>query len=266
MAPAQGSPDRSISRMRAYTESVALSETPEEDTKNFHSVFESVKRQKQRFGAFCASKRRLLKLVQACQLGDSPRALETTRNLLGEAVKDTLWNAPSRSPEEPNKRESVVFLGTTRTQASENLTIPRHAGQSWRSGIAPTRLLDRRTVQDGEIKEMLLIACRYNMPEVVQFLLANGADINESCSDAFTPIHVACLFGSNEVITEIIKHQKPEVCLIDDEGTSPLHLIVLSGTESALEVLLELGADLLAEDHEHRLPLYYAFLRRDRAI
>ena len=91
--------------------------------------------------------------------------------------------------------------------------------------------------------------------EVVQFLLAHGADINSS--QYTSPLHMASRNGHLEIGRYLLNHGA-DVNREEDGGSTPLHLAVANGHLEVSRMLLEHNADVGAWTVDGITPLLYA--------
>lgn len=248
-------------RIRMFTMKNALGnedddddETNEKTKKAFivpNKIFPIIWRQKEHFDNSYSSNMRVSKFIQACRCKDNKIATQII-----EAITTPTKASPTKSPfhRKPSSyrlRNKNISMGHMRK--SEYL-------QEWTScNIAD----DTNTT----IQDYLLIACRYNLPELSQLIIEkNGDPQGEKEKNEFTPIYVSCLFGCDSIVSKVLAPHKIDVCETDISGCTPLHLMTLAGHKTEIDTLLELGADLFAEDEFGKLPLYYSYLARNREI
>jgi ankyrin repeat protein len=84
----------------------------------------------------------------------------------------------------------------------------------------------------------------YGYPEVVQLLLAKGADVDAVGPDG-TALSLAAARESIELVELLLKH-KANPNLEDFRGKRPLHNAARRGNERIAELLLDHGADMNA--------------------
>mmetsp|Transcript_59316 Transcript_59316/g.138166 ORF Transcript_59316/g.138166 Transcript_59316/m.138166 type:complete len:480 (-) Transcript_59316:402-1841(-) len=85
------------------------------------------------------------------------------------------------------------------------------------------------------------------VPEVaekaVNFLLANGADLNRPTGSGYTPLHNACGCGEAGGIQALIE-ARADLNLKSKSGAAPVHVAVINNQAKALETLAEFKANL----------------------
>lgn len=98
-----------------------------------------------------------------------------------------------------------------------------------------------RASQDG--RTPLLIAIKDRRDDLIQALLKHGADPNQKGIFGYTPLHLAVgIHGNLETMRRLID-QQALVNARDDSGNTPLHYAALRAFKSAVELLLQHGAD-----------------------
>lgn len=81
-------------------------------------------------------------------------------------------------------------------------------------------------------------AMKKNNFEIMDILLANGADINRQNSMGISPLHYAVAHNQNDIVTYLLSHQaNPNGH--DFSGVTPLMLAILKNNTSAVQILLE---------------------------
>ncbi|XP_059975390.1 ankyrin repeat domain-containing protein 29 isoform X2 [Mesoplodon densirostris] len=104
--------------------------------------------------------------------------------------------------------------------------------------------------QDGTAP--LWIASQMGHSEVVRVMLLRGADRDAARHDGTTALLKAANKGYNDVIKELLKFS-PTLGILKN-GTSALHVAVLSGNIKAVALLLEAGADPALRNKANELP------------
>ena len=93
--------------------------------------------------------------------------------------------------------------------------------------------------------------------DMVEFLLANKAEVNASDKYGQTPLHDASREGHTEV-AKLLLANKAEVNAKDIFGDTPLHRAAVGGHKDAAELLLASNADVNAKDNQGGTPLHMA--------
>ena len=93
--------------------------------------------------------------------------------------------------------------------------------------------------------------------EIVELLIAKGADVNAKSSDGSTPLHDAAYYGRT-VIAELLIAKGADVNAEDEVGLTPLHRANL--TKEIAELLIAEGADVNAKEKYGETPLNWAIL------
>lgn len=91
---------------------------------------------------------------------------------------------------------------------------------------------------------------------VVELLLAKGADVNAKEEGGVTPLHVGALGGRD--VTELLLAKGANVNAMDEDGSTPLHYAASSGDKEVVQLLLAKGARTRAKDKEGNTPLSLA--------
>ena len=95
---------------------------------------------------------------------------------------------------------------------------------------------------------------------LVEILLQNGAEPNQSCGDGRTPLHVAAARDHKDVI-EILLDQGGDPDTVDGDGNTPLYDAASWGHKGVVELLLNRGADPSISNQGGETPLSKAQLR-----
>ena len=95
--------------------------------------------------------------------------------------------------------------------------------------------------------------------EVVELLIAKGADVNAKDEYSFAPLHFAANEGHKE-IAELLIANSAEVNAKDDDERTPLHFVAVGGHKEIAELLINNDADMNAKSYGET-PLDWAIFR-----
>jgi hypothetical protein len=86
----------------------------------------------------------------------------------------------------------------------------------------------------------LHVAAFNDHKDVVEFLLANKADVNAKAENGSTPLHLAAAKGNLDIV-ELLLANKADIDAVDKQGWSPLHSAITWGQKSVEDFLTEKG-------------------------
>ncbi len=112
-------------------------------------------------------------------------------------------------------------------------------------------------VNDGSGWTPLHHACQNGDLETVKTLIKNEASVHSFSNKQFYPIHIAALNNHPAIIEFLFENQAKLECK-NDEGCTPLHLAAKKGHVESMRKLLDLGANIYAEDIRSWTALHYA--------
>jgi ankyrin repeat protein len=92
---------------------------------------------------------------------------------------------------------------------------------------------------------------------LVELLLANKAEVNARSNDGTTPLHWAAAHDQTDLV-EFLLANKAEVNARSNDGTTPLHKAAWWGFSNVVEVLLANKADVNAKNNDGNTPLKVA--------
>ena len=110
----------------------------------------------------------------------------------------------------------------------------------------------------GENKKNLLDVTKQGSMCEVKKLLESGVDVNTVGRGSRTALHIASMLGFAQIVELLIANGANANC-VDVDNVTPLHTAVLwFGREKILEALLSAGADPNIRDKNGKTPLFYA--------
>lgn len=140
-------------------------------------------------------------------------------------------------------------------------------------------------VKDDEGRTALHLAVDDNYFSAVELLVAHNANVNISDEDGSTPLHLAKLNSNRGIFTmdeqvnvlqealmewkidanEALSGQIAKESVLTEETQSMLQIAVISGRKQVVDLLIENGALLDAEDNSGCTPLHEAVMNGDFA-
>lgn len=103
------------------------------------------------------------------------------------------------------------------------------------------------------------LACFFGHPEIAEFLIANGADVNMRARNGqqVMPIHAASASGQLGLIELLLAHGA-DVNAEQEGGFVPLHNAAQNGQIEMVRLFLDKGAEVNAANKDGLTPLHYA--------
>ena len=112
-------------------------------------------------------------------------------------------------------------------------------------------------------KTALHYAVAFNLIEIADSLLKSGASVLEADNDGYTPVHIACKYGRENMIVEMFTEISPEnaadesgitktiVNSTTNDGKTPLLVArcALNPSSLIIKMLIKNGSDLGIVDH-----------------
>ena len=90
---------------------------------------------------------------------------------------------------------------------------------------------------------MLHYAAKDNKPDIIEFLVNSGCDINPGDDEEQTPLHKAAISGGVESV-QLLLEKGADVDKVDNNGHTPLHIAIISGGDTKVVKALLTKADI----------------------
>jgi hypothetical protein len=120
--------------------------------------------------------------------------------------------------------------------------------------------------RDAAGTPMLCMAARHNRKELLEWLLAEGADVNAVSKDRGYTAVMDAVWKTNTAIVKILMTKNPDLSVISRDGQSVLVLAVGTGNTEICRLLAENGADPTIRDAMGMSAVEYARLFKKPAI
>jgi ankyrin repeat protein len=120
--------------------------------------------------------------------------------------------------------------------------------------------------RDAAGTPMLSMAARNNRKELLEWLLATGADIDAVSKDRGYSAVMDAVWKSNTAIVKILVEKKANLNFISRDGQSVLVLAVGTGNEEICRLLVENGADPSIKDSMGMSAVEYARLFKKESL
>ena len=183
--------------------------------------------------------------------------------------------------------DTTSDINSKLTESTEFLTInmeePDDGGRSRAGSRSRTPLsMEQLTVQeklqalmktidyyklDGRSQSgftMLHHAAKEDRPDIIEFLVNTGCDINAEDDEGQTPLHKAAMFGNVESV-KLLLEKGADANKVDNSGHTPLHIAIITGGDievvSTLVTKSELG--IRKDDGQHALHLAIRYHKID---
>ena len=129
--------------------------------------------------------------------------------------------------------------------------------------------------EDGTTFTGLSIAASRNYPELMDLLLARGADVNKTCLykqcqddedlEEYTPLMIASHHGHTKIVNRLIKVHGIDILFEDSRGWTALHLC--AGSKECLEEFAKISiVDWNCVNHVGETPLFSACLSNSDCV
>lgn len=101
-------------------------------------------------------------------------------------------------------------------------------------------------------------AARYGYPEITQYLIDKGANVNSACFSHLTPLHIAVEKDNIEIVDLLLKSSADINARGYRDKFTPLHLAIFNKNIKMAKFLLDHGADPNVKDRSRRTALELA--------
>ncbi len=161
----------------------------------------------------------------------------------------------------------VDFIYTLTESTEPPLTLPEAAGSGDINEVKSliAKSVDLNVWDPGPSYRPLPSAVINGHKQVVELLIAKGADVKAGDDANKKPLHYAAEKGHKEIAELLIAHGA-DVNAKDNEGRTPLHCVAEEGYTEIAELLIAHGADINAKDAQGWTPLDLAMERGHQGI
>ncbi len=101
--------------------------------------------------------------------------------------------------------------------------------------------------------------------EIVELLVAKGADLNTKDNSGKTPLHEAASSGNQEIV-ELFVVKGADIQARDSDNRTPLHEAAYNGNQEIVKLFVVKGTDIQARDNSNRTPLHQAAIEGNKEI
>jgi len=166
----------------------------------------------------------------------------------------------------------------------ENIYGNEHARKLWASGIPPVVDSYLQYVRQGDYaivnrfwdagfanilkdgKSDLHIACENGHAAIAEGIIRHGGDPKRPDKQGLTPLMHAARGGHLKVMDALAQHDAAINAKSSEHGISALFLAAASGKLDTVKVLVGMGAEIDAVDHNNKTPLLAALCRHHHDI
>jgi ankyrin repeat protein len=123
-----------------------------------------------------------------------------------------------------------------------------------------TLLVDKAELLDLRLENgltPLAVAAYSNQPEILEFLIKSGADVNSQNERGSTPLHGAAYYGFLECV-KLLLNNNADINTSNNSGYTPLKSAISANQIEVLEFIVKSGAELNSQNRAGNTPLHTA--------
>lgn len=155
--------------------------------------------------------------------------------------------------------EIVSSVATIKAPQGSLASLPGRGQMHVASAAGDIRRLKALMAEGGDVntpdkqgRTPLMYALRFDQIRAAQFLLEQGALVDQQTHDKSTALHYACFQGNEHSVKFLTDEAKANARIVDNEGRTPLHWSMHNRSIKVFDALLAHGdlneADLNARD------------------
>ena len=164
-----------------------------------------------------------------------------------------------------NCKEIAVALLQCDTENTTNASVQVDVSENGKRINGPASLTAFVDKVNKSGDSPLHIAALSNSQEIVDELIKHGADINAVNKSGYTPLHVSCSCNSKSIAVDLLKH-KADVNVLNKRGNTALHLACMSKSKDIILQLLQHEARVNVSNEFGDTPLHLAAVENDTEI
>lgn len=203
----------------------------------------------------------------AVQTGDD----QVVKVLLDHGADVTARNAHGETPLELAALQGSALVMRTLLRGGAKVVSPNAllARSAWAGNVAVAQILLSKgaDVNGGAVpgskdkSSPMHSAVMGEMPDMVEYLIRSGANVNVVNASGLTPLHLASQSIYPQIARILLEHGA-KVNARTPAGETPLHRAAFHGRTKTLEMLVSKGGDLNAKTPDERTPYDVAALAR----
>lgn len=193
------------------------------------------------------------KLINAAYAGDITMVEQLLKEGVDVNFKDSYGYTPMYSAASHGKKDVVELLIANGANINNDQSPPLYGALE--GGYKDIALL---LIKKGaNLNSSLRIAIVYGRADIVEFLIANGADVNAKNNNGDTALHYAVGNSKLDIAKYLITHGA-DINVKDKGGYTPLHNAASEGKQEIARILIANGANVNAKSNTGYTPLHLA--------